>query len=311
MGVDLTLKNIPEDIAKRILSDKRAEVVLRDGKKRYDLMRKYAVAMTKETKPQINPEIFSKLNVALTAVNIAATIACTVIICNKLNTMNKQLNEIQKELEEIKDTQLKTTVLPANAKLVEDYKLNGRKMEKGGQIPKEEMLEFIRDCNRNINTLLSVEDNVKMDAILGEIFVLLPMMCNYILLYYRTYYTSDEGTNALHEDWIHTLDALMSDEFMERIQDYLFIEKGYTNQDVNEYLSCQRHVVSEFKQRIEQLVDDLNICEGVEGYEEAMLWSRQYAEQQAKSYGTELEKEYGPEKTEEIMNQAMQAINAW
>ncbi len=307
MGVNVILKDLPEEIAKRLLKDKRAEIVLRDGKKRYELMRKYLVQLADHSKkPSVNPEVFSKLNVALTAVNIAATIACTVIICNKLNGMNDKLDQIQRQLEEIKDIQLKTTILKENSKLVEDYLINGKKLKQGGKLSKEELMSFIRSCNQNINTLYSIRNDVNLDAVLEEIFLLLPMMFNYIMLYYKTYYSVEEGVDALHEKWIQTLDQLASDDFMNQIQDYQFFDKGKTNREVNEYLSCQRYVIAEYKQQITQLVSDLELCEGVEGYDEAMQWSRQYAEQQAKSAQEELAGQIGAERAKEFVEQAMQ-----
>ena len=308
--VDLMFKNIPEELAKRILEAGKGELAFRKGNQRFEMMKKYAVQLVKNNKSQFNPEVFSKLNVALAAVNVAATVISTIIICNKLNRMGDQLNEIRKGLEDIKDLQLRTTVLQADTKLTEEYKLNSRRIEKGEKIPKDEMLDFIRECNRNIGTLYTSRNEANLDTILGEIFILLPMMYSYIMLYYQTYYTPEEGANVLHEDWVRTLDNLASDEFMNEIQDYMFLEKGLSNRDVNEYLFTQRRIVAEYRNRITQLLSDLNDFGSTEGYQDAMQWSRQYAAQQAKALQTELEAEYGEEKAKEVMAQVMEMAGA-
>lgn len=302
--IDLMLKDVPKEFADKLLNNQFVEVVTRDANKRFDQFKKLIVQEAKNTQNKGND---NALGIVMDAVNLAATIACTIIICNKLNEMDHQLDEIKKELGKIKDVQIKTTILPSDAKLVEDYKIYARRMEKGDFISREEMLEFIRNCNRNINELYLVSSDVSFGAIQSEIFILLPMMCNFIMLYYQKYYSTEDGKHELHEDWIHTIDKLKSKEFLAQVQDYLFIDKHQRNKDVNEYLACQVKIVSEFKQQIEQLIEDLKTCEGVEGYAEAMKWSRQYAAQQAKAIRAELESKYGTERAGQIVDRAMRA----
>lgn len=308
--MNLMLENVPQELVKYLTNKKFAEVAVRDGKKRFQHFYKLAVNKVKETKSTANTAMMSTFGIAMEAANLLATIVGTVIICDKLNNMSKQLDEIRKGLEQLKDIQLKTTVLQSDILLVENYKIYSDNLKKGIPIPKKEMITFIRDCNRNINLWASINEETNLETVLGEIFVLLPMMCNYILLYYKTYYSAEEGLYVLHDEWIYTLEKLSSDEFMNKIQDYFFIDKCMTNKEVNQYLVNHRYIIAEYKQQIEQLAEDLKTCGSVEEYEEAMQWSRQYALQQMKACQPQLEEEYGKEKAEEIMTAAMEGINA-
>ena len=83
-----------------------------------------------------------------------------------------------------------------------------------------------------------------------------------------------------------------------------------TNRETNEFINTQRAVVTCYKQKVEQLLADLETCEGTEGYEEAMRWSRQYAAQQAKAVQEELEDEYGAENAQPVMKKMMQEVLA-
>ena len=310
--MDLILENVPKALADRLMNKKYAEVAFRDAKKRFEQIPKIAIKAAKNNEAKLNNlAVMGKLQIALQVANIATTVACTVIICNKLNKIDQKLNDIQKDIADIKDIDFELQIAHPCRTLIGDYKMITDRLRKGQIVSETEWVTLIRGCQNYIMSLYNLRDKMPLDPILTLIFILLPILTNSIMLYYRHYYDVNQGKHILHDEWTTVYDLLLSEEFENEVQDFLFIEKRMTNKPVMEYLAYQRKIVEDNKQQINQLVEDLDTCEGIEGYNEAMLLSRQYAEQQAKSYETELEKEYGPEKTEEIMNQAMQAINAW
>jgi hypothetical protein len=127
------------------------------------------------------------------------------------------------------------------------------------------------------------------------------------VLYYERHYDPEHERHVLHGDWMVIFEMLSSEEFMDQVQDYLFIEKRMPNRQVNEYLAYCRRIVCGFHKKIENLLEDLKDCGSKEDYQEAMQWSRQFAAQQAKAEQKELEEQYGPEKAKEILEQAMEA----
>ena len=168
-------------------------------------------------------------------------------------------------------------------------------------------MPLINGCCDILGCLLNLQGSVSMDSWLNLVFTLLPIFAGCIMLYYQRFYDVDTGVHSGHDEWIGIFDALLSEELRDEVQDYLFIDKGRPNREVNESLGYMREIVSEYKEQIDQLVLDLKDCDGVEGYEDAMLWSRRYAAQQARVQQAELEKDVGVEKAREIMEQAMEA----
>ncbi len=309
--VDLMLKDVPEEFAKELLNQRNAEVAFRNGKKRFESFKKFAVQIADEQKNvQANMAMLSKLNIALAAANMVATIACAVVICNKLNKIDQKLDGMQKELGDLKDINFETQIANPCRMLIGDYKIITDSLEKKKPVSEDEMVALIRGCQNYLVSLYNLRGKLPMDPVLSLIFTLLPIYTNCIMLYYQRFYDVKQDKHTLHDDWMFVYEMLLSDGFLCEVQDYMFIDKRHTNREVNEYLICQRQIVQDYKEKIDELLADLNDCEGIEGYEDAMKWSRQYAAQQAKAVQAELESKYGAEKAGQIMDQAMQVIEA-
>ena len=139
---------------------------------------------------------------------------------------------------------------------------------------------------------------------LNPIFTLLPILANCLMVYYQRFWDPTQEKHPLHDSCMSVFDMLSAPEFINQIQDYMFIQKRQTNRQVNEYLDCHRLIVYSYRRQIEQLLEDLKTCGSIETYEDVMKWSWQFAAQQAKSVQTELEQKYGYEKADAIMAEA-------
>ena len=306
--VNLMIENVSEEYAQQLLNQKNAEVIFRDAKKRFTKFKKYAIKLADEQKnTHVNSEINDKLNIALSAANIVATIVCAVIICDKLNKINQKLDNMQKEIGDLKDINFETQIANPCRLLIGDYKVIADRLKKEKTVSQEELIGLIRGCQSYLVSLYNLREKLSVDPVLSLIFALLPIYTNTIMLYYQRFYDINQEKHALHDDWMHVYDMLLSEDFIRDIQDYMFIDKRHTNREVNEYMMYQKLIVAEYKEQIEQLLEDLESCGGIEEYEDAMRWSRQYAAQQAKTVQAELEAEYGRDKAKEIIEQAMLA----
>ena len=263
--------------------------------------------------PLQNVQILSIMNTALSAANLVATVAGMVIICNKLNNIDRKLDEIQREIkvlqktvEDNKKIDVEMQINKPCRKLVDDYKMLTPALSKGKPVPEEKLIGLIQECKDYIISLNNLRDSLPLDAILNLMFTLLPIMSNCIMVYYQRFYDPNLEKHPLHDSCMYVFDLLSAPDFIEQIQDYMFLEKHLSNRQVNEYLDCHRLILYTYRTKIEQLLDDLKTCGNKENYEDAMLWTRQYVAQQARAVQAELESKVGPEQAKVLMEQAMQ-----
>lgn len=257
-------------------------------------------------RPLQNLQILSILNTALSAANLVATVAGMVIICNKLNNIDHKLDEIQKEIAAVKEINFEMQIANPCRKLVDDYKLLTPALSKGKPVSEEKLINLIRDCKEYIISIYRLRNSLPLDSVLSLIFMLVPIMANCMMVYYRRFYDPNQEKHPLHDSWMSVFDLLSDPGFIDQIQDYMFMEKNIPNQQVNEYLDCQRLIVYSYKTQIEQLLADLKTCGSKEDYDDAMLWARQYVAQQARVVQAELESKIGHERAKEYVEQVIQ-----
>lgn len=309
--MDLLLQNVPQYLAERLLNKNYAEVAFRTGKERFELLEKFLVKKIENNQDGGEMEgALGKFNIAMQVINLAATIVCTVIICKKLDKVDRKLDEIQKATANLQDFNFEMQVAHPCRKLIGDYKLLADKLKKGKPVSGAELVELIRECQNYLISLHNLSGKIPMDSSLDLIFTLLPIFANCIMLYYQRNYDEEQGRHALHDEWMSVFELLNSEEFLNSIQDDMFLKQRKTNRQVNEYLAYHKMVVKTYKLKIDQLLTDLEECGGEEGYSAAMEWSRQYVAQQAKSKQVELENQYGSEKAKMIMEQAFEMVMA-
>ena len=256
-------------------------------------------------KPMQNLQILSILNTALSAANLVASVAGTVVICSKLNNLDYRLNDLQKEVADIKEINYETQIAGPCRKLMDDYKLLAPSLRKGKLAVEDKVINLIRECKDHIISIYNLRYNLPLDVVLSLIFMLLPVFENCILVYYQQFYDPNQEKHPLHDSFMSVFDLLSSPGFIDQIQDYMFIDKNQTNRQVNEYLDCQRLIVYSYKKQIEQLLEDLKICGSKEGYADVIQWTRQYTAQQARVLQTEIESRVGAERAEKYIKQAM------
>ena len=306
------LIRIPAELAKEANGKGFIEVVIRDAKKRFEKFLKLPIEELEKEKNAFQPDqlgmlfknnaaALGKLNVAFGALNMVATIASTVIICQELDKIKGQIDDLKSSVEKLAEMNFEIQIARPCRDMLAEYKLLSNKLEKNKPISEGDLVQLIRGLNNYLITLYNLKDKCDLDAVLNLIFSLLPVYSNCIMIYYEHFYNSDEKRHPLHEDWMSVFDRLSNYAFVDQIQDHMFIDQRQTNAQVNEYLKCQRLIVSGFRGKIEQLLADLEACDGVEGYNEAIRWSRQYAQQQAKTIQADLEARYGFEAAREMM----------
>lgn len=246
-------------------------------------------------------QVASWLNVALSAANLAATVASTVIICDKLDHIDKKLDRIEGKIDAVARVQFVTQIRQPCRTAVMGYKVIAADLNKGEEVPAGKMLDAINQCCNLMETIYSLRQNYSTGDVLELLYDLMPVFTDLIVLYYQHYFDSAHGEHALHQDWMKIYDLLDSTEFRNYVQDYLIIVEHTGNRQVNEIMDCQRLVTIGSKQRIEEVLLDLRLCESAADYRDIMQFSNQYAQQQARVMEEELRNQLGYREAEQIL----------
>lgn len=244
------------------------------------------------------------MNVALSAANLAATVASTVIICEKLDQIDKKLDRIEGKIDQVKHVQFVSDIKSPCRALIKDYKVLTADLAKGKDIDENRILQSINQCCVEIEKLYDVRNDYPIGDVLGLLYDLLPIFTDLICIYYQYYFDPEHGEYSLHQDWLKVYDMLDSTAFRNQVQDYLIIDEKLGNAQQNEIMDCLHLVTIGSKQKIEELLSDLAICESPEDYRDIMEFSRQYALQQAKTIEAELQNQLGTAEAEIVMAEA-------
>ncbi len=295
-----------DDTKDKAIDEKVVRNLMRNVKQNNKKINELLPKLDQIFQPLQNLQILSILNTALSAANLVATVAGMIIICDKLNGIERKLDRIQKEIADLKEIDFELQIYKPCRKLVDDYKMLTPDLTKGKFIPEEKLITLIRECKDYIISIYNLQARkiLPMDVALNLIFDLLPIFANCLMVYYQRFYDPSQEKHPLHDSCMHVFDLLSASDFIDQVQDYMFVDKHQSNRQVNEYLDCQRMIVYSYRTQIDQLLEDLKTCGSKEGYEDVMQWSRQFAMQQAKVVEDQLTEKYGATKAQEIMAEA-------
>ena len=246
----------------------------------------------------------SWLNVALSAANLAATVASTVIICNKLDHIDKKLDRIESKIDSVKRVQFATDIKQPCRSVIKQYKVISDELKNGKAVPAEDILKVINACSDEMEKIYDVRTEYSTGTVLELLYDLMPVLTDLIVQYYTNYYDPERGEYTLHQDWMKIYDMLDSDEFKAQVEDYLIFEEGLGNVELNEVMDCRHLVTVGSRMKIEEVLSDIKMCDSTEDYREIRQFCDQYALQQAKAMEADLQSELGVAEASRIIEQA-------
>ena len=244
------------------------------------------------------------LNTSLTAVNIATTVVSTVIICEKLSNMDKKLDRIEKRVNNIEEAFFESQIKSPCRAIIKEYKVAVDELGKGKKYSEKEILATINQCHDILISVYNLRDNFAMPDFLELIYDMLPVFTELVVLYYQYYYNEQDGKYVLHDDWMKIYDLVDSKAFYEMIEDYLIIEDGASNSQVNEIIDCHRLIAIQLRRKIEQTLDDLRKCESAEEYREILSYIEDSVTAQKIMVENELREKLGDEEAQQIIEKA-------
>ncbi|GEM_PF-5892320 len=276
--LDNDLKNVKDDLAKLINT---APALLKDAK----VLK--AVGF---------------LNAGLAVANIAVDVAGFVIISKQLSELDEHLSVIETKVDQLKDIEEEKLLEQCRA-LMNDTSDIAIRFEDNDPVSKEELRELLNDMEPFLKRLISsmYKRDFEIEHLLQMLYGLLP---GYFFLadkYMGKYYLEKGKMPSDFEKVLNLYEELLSDKFITFVNDYYFLDKGFTSADsLVVSNSCKvlaaKHMIYFYDR--EELLKVLKTQENVEKYDAAI---NQYVQKTIKDELDMFAKENkltGAEKTE-------------
>lgn len=211
-------------------------------------------------------------NSVMGVMNLCATTAGFIIVCQKLNVISDQVQEVMNEL---KDMFQGETIYKFN-KVIEDHTemLDGKD---GGMVfTEEKYLELIKEenvllkllyrifCNENCSNRLEI-----LEAIIALSAMMSVAICDFDTIY-RYKHKDKKSLYSGHDAWMETYNSLMSSEFINGLQDFFFIDEDRTQYETDILVEGVEERFQLAKEAIDLKVEFLKLLDSKEEYDRAI-----------------------------------------
>lgn len=204
--------------------------------------------------------------------NLCATTAGFIIVCDKLDQISSQIQNIMDTMKDINqgETMYKFDLVIEEHKALLDGKDGGK------PFTEDKYLELIKNENALLKLLYKIfcnETSSNRLEILQSILALSCMMAVAIEDFdtlYRYKYTDKKSLYNGHDGWMATFDLLLSKEFKEKLQDFFFIDEDKSQYETDLLVEGLTDRIDEAKQSIKNNIELLKILETKQKYIDAM-----------------------------------------
>lgn len=220
------------------------------------------------------------LTIGLEAANLAVTAGGFAMMNAKMNEIMQGMTSIKESLYRI-ETKQEFDILKEFEEIKNEYAdmLDSQKRKHPWEVAKYfELIKKMHLMIDNLHDLFMADAVFNKEAILQAIYVLLPMYANALRQYDRVYYFKfkDEIVggavwHSLHKEWMNSFDKLISAEYLDKFQEYCFLDEGQTGRMADEamlvaYLTAVNSATTvEDNQKILECFDTLEEFRRFEG----------------------------------------------
>ena len=250
------------------------------------------------------------IGIALSAINLAATVGGTVILYKKVDQLSVRVDKLAQTAQDIKEAQLEFNLLSPGRDVLNDYKEFLSDSEKGKPLHQDKLADSIKKCCKCLESTINLRSKYPMDISLQLIHMLLPVLSGLMVLYDQHYYNAEGGEHALHADWLSLFDRVCSNAFLEELCDDLLLEKHVHNDQMNEALALHVLTAQRCKAEVCMTLEELRICGSRETFEQMEQIVQQYTAVQAAMIRDELTAQLGEEAAAQLLHAAVQPTQA-
>lgn len=215
---------------------------------------------------------FEIFNSVLGMMNLCATAAGFIIVCQKLNNISNQVRDVMNAVKEIHQEE----TINQFDKIIEDHTamLDGK--DGGMEFTEEKYRELIKEENTLLKSLYKIFCNETCSnrlEILEAIIALSAMMsvaiCDFDTIY-KYKHKEKKSLYTGHDAWLDTYASLLSSEFIKELQDFFFIEKDRTQYETDILVEGVEEKFKNAKEIITLRVELLNLLDSREEYDNAI-----------------------------------------
>lgn len=216
----------------------------------------------------------SWVNIGLNSINLATTIIGFAVINPKLNRISDSISEMKETLQQLSNKSA-IDIVKEYKEVKQDYVEMLDSLKRKEEFSESRyfelvkkmfiVLEYLYDCFMNN----AAGNN---EVILEAIYALLPMFANVISKYDTHYYynhksvTGDSPWHNSHTDWISLYEKLSGRDFLDKLQDYSFLNKRLSTRDSIKTISISFMLALNGKTMIEDHQKILKCFDSFEEY---------------------------------------------
>ncbi len=204
--------------------------------------------------------------------NLCATAAGFVVVCQKLNKISDQ---VQNVMNTVKDIHHEETILKFD-KIIEDHTEMLDSKDGGAVFTEEKYLNLIKEENTLLKFLYKIfcdETSSNRLEILEAIIALSSMMavaiCDYDTIY-RYAHIDKKSLYTGHDAWMETYNMLLSPAFICGLQDFFFIDEDRTQYETDILVEGVKERIENAKETINLKDEFLKLVETKEEYDNAI-----------------------------------------
>lgn len=243
------------------------EICTRGAKKRFKSFQKIVIKespleeITSKTFEAVSSlSNLSKVSIGLNAVNLCVTCAGFAMVNEKLKHMSADVNRCIVGIEDVKNRQHANDNIKFDdiSGIYADM-LDRRRRE--DPFSSQEMHDLVHKLYVTLRFYIDVFNSIELkdvEIFLNVIYSLLAMMTVSLNYYDEQYYFENKEKNlgknpfhTSHTEWMNIYEQLSSREFIEKIQDYAFLEKDMSAAETDIYYSELLNQVKDMREEVE------------------------------------------------------------
>ena len=218
--------------------------------------------------------ISSFVNIGLSCVNLAVSVAGFVMISNQLNELSADVKQVLHTVEKIANVQ-KNNLLAEYQKLIMRFNSMSEKIGLNEPVSMDEMETLIIDMRAYISEMVMnlADDAIETEVVLKVINALLPAYTQLFHEFLKRYYYSKEKLPANYNMFLDLYREMDSEKFRRTVEEFLFVNEGRYSMDVFELTNVQMLIGVNHRVQIEdqaELLQSLKTKENIEAYEKKL-----------------------------------------
>lgn len=225
----------------------------------------------------------SYLNTGISLANTAVDVAGFVVVTQKLNVLNNEVQLVANKISQIANVQ-KNEKIASCQKLIMRCNSMIDKLNNDDEVDLDKMENLLIDLRAFISEMIMNLHDMALgeNLILKMIYTLMPAYTLVFNEFMRRYYFQKKSVPINYEMFMSLYEELENVGFIQKLQDYYYLQEKMRAVDVVDILNAQRLIGLNGKVQIE---DQLSVFRALESKEKVMLFERSlnnYAENRIK-----------------------------